>query len=124
MKFYRCNHCGNIIGKVIDKGVPVVCCGEKMVELVPNTTDGATEKHLPSVSINGNEITVAIGSIAHPMLPEHFIEWVYLETEQGGQKKALKSGDEPKVSFALAGGDKAKAVYAYCNLHGLWKTEL
>ncbi len=124
MKFYKCNHCGNIIAKVIDKGVPVVCCGEKMAEIIPNTTEAATEKHLPVATVNGNEITVKIGSVAHPMLDNHFIEWVYIETEQGGQRKALKPGDEPQVVFALADGDVAKAVYAYCNLHGLWKTEL
>ncbi len=124
MKFYKCNHCGNIIAKVIDKGVPVVCCGEKMAEIIPNTTEAATEKHLPVATVNGNEITVKIGSVAHPMLDNHFIEWVYIETEQGGQRKALKPGDKPQVVFALADGDVAKAVYAYCNLHGLWKTEL
>jgi len=124
MKFYKCNHCGNIIAKVIDKGVPVVCCGEKMAEIIPNTTEAATEKHLPVATVNGNEITVKVGSVAHPMLDNHFIEWIYVETEQGGQRKALKPGDEPQVVFALAGGDTAKAVYAYCNLHGLWKTEL
>lgn len=124
MKFYKCNHCGNIIAKVIDKGVPVVCCGEKMAEIIPNTTEAATEKHLPVATVNGNEITVKVGSVSHPMLDNHFIEWIYVETEQGGQRKALKPGDEPQVVFALAGGDTAKAVYAYCNLHGLWKTEL
>ncbi len=124
MKFYKCNHCGNIIAKVIDKGVPVVCCGEKMAEIIPNTTEAATEKHLPVATVNGNEITVKVGSVSHPMLDNHFIEWIYIETEQGGQRKALKPGDEPQVVFALAGGDTAKAVYAYCNLHGLWKTEL
>ena len=90
MKFYICNHCKNIIGKIQDKGVPVVCCGEKMAELVPNTTEAATEKHIPVASAEGNLITVQIGSTLHPMTEEHLIQWVYLETEEGGQRKSLK----------------------------------
>ena len=124
MKFYICNHCKNIIGKIQDKGVPVVCCGEKMAELVPNTTEAATEKHIPVASAEGNLITVQIGSTLHPMTEEHLIQWVYLETEEGGQTKSLKAGDKPEVVFALSPSDKAKAVYAYCNLHGLWKADL
>ena len=124
MKFYICNHCKNIIGKIQDKGVPVVCCGEKMAELVPNTTEAATEKHIPVASAEGNLITVQIGSTLHPMTEEHLIQWVYLETEEGGQRKSLKAGDKPEVVFALSPSDKAKAVYAYCNLHGLWKADI
>lgn len=124
MKFYICNHCKNIIGKIQDKGIPVVCCGEKMAELVPNTTEAATEKHIPVASAEGNLITVQIGSTLHPMTEEHLIQWVYLETEEGGQRKSLKAGDKPEVVFALSPSDKAKAVYAYCNLHGLWKADL
>lgn len=124
MKFYICRHCGNIIGKVKDAGVPVVCCGQKMEELIPGSVDAATEKHVPVVNVDGNIVNVRIGSVDHPMTEEHLIEWVYLETEEGGQKKVLKAGDAPALSFALTEGDKAKAVYAYCNLHGLWKTEL
>ena len=124
MKFYICRHCGNIIGKVKDAGVPVVCCGQKMEELIPGSVDAATEKHVPVVNVEGNIVNVRIGSVDHPMTEEHLIEWVYLETVEGGQKKVLKAGDAPALSFALTEGDKAKAVYAYCNLHGLWKTEL
>ena len=124
MKFYICNHCKNIIGKIQDKGVPVVCCGEKMAELVPNTTEATTEKHIPVASAEGNLITVQIGSTLHPMTEEHLIQWVYLETEEGGQRKSLKAGDKPEVVFALSPSDKAKAVYAYCNLPGLWKADL
>ena len=124
MKFYICKHCGNIIGKVVDKGVPVVCCGEKMAELVPNTTDAATEKHVPVIKVDGTSVTVTIGSTLHPMTEEHLIQWVYLETEEGGQRKNLKAGDKPELNFAITAGDKVKAVYAYCNLHGLWKAEI
>lgn len=124
MKFYICNHCKNIIGKIHDAGVPVVCCGEKMAELVPNTTEAATEKHLPVVTIEGTNVNVRIGSVDHPMTEEHLIQWVYLETVEGGQRKYLKAGDKPELNFAITAGDKVKAVYAYCNLHGLWKTEV
>ncbi len=124
MNFYICNHCKNIIGKVHDSGVPVVCCGEKMALLVPNTTDAATEKNVLVISVDGCNVTVTIGSTAHPMTEEHLIQWVYLETEEGGQKKALKAGDSPVVRFAITDTDKVKAAYAYCNLHGLWKAEV
>ena len=124
MKFYICKHCGNIVGMVNDAGVPLVCCGEKMSELVANTTDAAQEKHVPVVTVDGNLVTVEVGSVAHPMLEEHFIQWITLETEQGNQRKPLAPGAEPKAVFALAPGDKAIAAYEYCNLHGLWKAEL
>ena len=124
MKFYICNHCKNIIGKIHDSGVPVVCCGEKMDELVPNTTDAATEKHVPVIKVDGTSVTVTIGSTLHPMTEEHLIQWVYLETEEGGQRKNLKAGDKPELTFAITPGDRVKAAYAYCNLHGLWKAEV
>lgn len=122
-KFYICKHCGNIIGMVNNAGVPIVCCGEPMEELIPNSVDASQEKHVPVVTVDGDVITVDIGSAAHPMLPEHYIEWVYVLTENGGQRKALKPGQEPKAVFVLK-DDKALAVYAYCNLHGLWVTKL
>ena len=122
-KFYICKHCGNIIGMVNNAGVPIICCGEPMEELIPNSVDASHEKHVPVVTVDGDVITVDIGSAAHPMLPEHYIEWVYVLTENGGQRKALKPGQEPKAVFALK-DDKALAVYAYCNLHGLWVTKL
>lgn len=121
-KFYKCNHCGNVIVKVVDAGVPVVCCGEKMVELVPNTVDASGEKHLPVVTVlDNNSIKVEVGSVHHPMLPEHHISFVYVETENGGIQVNLK--DKPEAVVYL-GEEKAVAVYEYCNLHGLWKTEL
>ena len=92
-----------------------------MKEIVANTVDAAQEKHVPVYTVNGNVVDVNVGSVAHPMTEEHLIEWVMLETEQGNQRKPLKAGQEPKVSFAISAGDKVKAVYAYCNLHGLWK---
>lgn len=123
VKFYICKHCGNIVGLIHNAGVPLVCCGEKMSELVPNTTEAATEKHLPVVEMDGNVVKVSVGSVEHPSTEEHYIAWVYLETAHGGQRKAIKPGDKPEVSFALQ-DDELIAVYAYCNLHGLWKTEI
>ena len=120
-KFYICRHCGNIIAKVNDSGVPVVCCGEKMAELVPNTVEASNEKHIPVYEVSGNTVSVTVGSVEHPMTPEHLIEWVSLQTKQGNQRKILKAGEAPKVCFAICEGDEVEAVYAYCNLHGLWK---
>lgn len=123
VKFYICKHCGNIVGLIHNAGVPLVCCGEKMRELVPNTTEAATEKHLPVVEMDGNIVKVSVGSVEHPSTEEHYIAWVYLETAHGGQRKAIQPGEKPEVSFALQ-DDELIAVYAYCNLHGLWKTEI
>lgn len=122
-KFYICRHCGNLIEMVHDAKVPVFCCGQKMEALVPNTVEASGEKHIPVVTLKGNEVHVNVGSVDHPMVPEHFIEWVYVETEKGGYRKALNPGSDPNVVFSL-GDDKAVAVYAYCNLHGLWMTQL
>jgi len=122
-KFFICKHCGNLIGLIEDEGVPMICCGEKMSELVPNTAEAATEKHLPEVTVSGESLSVQIGSVAHPMEEAHHISFVYVETEQGGQRKCLKVGQAPNLSFSFV-EDKPVAVYAYCNLHGLWKTEL
>lgn len=123
VKFYICKHCGNIVGLIHNAGVPLVCCGEKMSELVPNTTEAATEKHLPVVEMDGNVVKVSVGSVEHPSTEEHYIAWVYLQTAHGGQRKAIQPGEKPEVSFALQ-DDELIAVYAYCNLHGLWKTEI
>ena len=123
MKFYVCKHCGNMAGLIDNKGVPMVCCGEKMAELVPNTVEASMEKHLPAVTVVGDGVSVEIGSAAHPMLEEHHIVFVYVETQRGGQRKALKPGEAPALTFTFA-DDKPVAVYAYCNLHGLWKTEI
>ncbi len=120
-KFYICEHCGNIVAMVKDAGVPIMCCGEKMKEIVPGTTDAAVEKHIPVYTVEGNLVKVSVGSTEHPMMPEHFIEWVSLQTKQGNQRKALRPEDKPEVCFALCEGDEVEAVYAYCNLHGLWK---
>lgn len=124
LKFFICKHCGNIITHLFSSGVKVVCCGEPMAELIPNTSDGAGEKHVPVVKVNGQEVTVEVGSVQHPSLPAHYIQWIALQTENGVQFRHLKAGDAPKAVFVLADGEKAIAAYEYCNLHGLWKAEL
>ena len=124
MKFYLCEHCGNIIGKIHDAGVPVVCCGQKMTQLIPGTVEASAEKHIPVPSVNGSVVKVAVGSVAHPMIEAHYISWIYLQTTVGGQRKNLVPGAAPEVTFALAEGETPVAVYAYCNLHGLWKANI
>lgn len=123
MKFYKCNHCGNIIAKVHDSGVNVVCCDDDMVELVPNTHDGAHEKHVPVFEVKDNMVHVKVGSVEHPMEQAHYIQWIAIETNLGNQRKCLKPGEKPEACFALCEGEKLIAVYEYCNLHGLWKAE-
>ncbi len=124
VKFYRCNTCGNIIIKLIDSGAPVSCCGSVMEELKPGAVDAAQEKHVPFVTVAGASVKVQVGEVAHPMLEEHHIAFVVLETSSGYQVQKLSAGDEPVAHFTLAEGDKAVAVYEYCNLHGLWVKEL
>ena len=119
--FYICEHCGNIIAKVRDSGVPVVCCGQPMTRIVPGTSDGAYEKHVPVYTVEGNIVTVTVGAVEHPMVDVHYIEWISLQTSSGNQRKVLKPGDAPKACFAICEGDEVEAVFAYCNLHSLWK---
>lgn len=121
MKYFVCEHCGNIVEMVNNSGVPVVCCGEKMKELVPGSVDAAVEKHVPVVKEEGNTVKVFVGDVEHPMVEEHYIGWVAIETKEGMQRKYLKAGEKPEAAFVLADGDKLVAAYAWCNLHGLWK---
>ena len=122
-KFYICKHCGNLVGSIDQNGAPMSCCGEKMGELIPNSVEASAEKHIPDVKVSGNEVVVQVGSVLHPMEEGHSIKFIYIETELGGQRKACKIGGEPKASFGVI-DDKPIAVYTYCNLHGLWKTEI
>ena len=122
-KFYICAHCGNVIEMVHNAGVPVMCCGQKMDELIPNTVEASGEKHIPAVKVHDDVVEVNVGSVNHPMEEVHWIQWVQLVTDQGSQRKHLNPGEAPNVKFSLA-GEKPLAVYAYCNLHGLWKAEL
>ena len=124
MKFYRCNHCGNIIVFLHESGAPVSCCGEPMAELAAEATDGAREKHVPFVTVDGSNVSVKVGEAEHPMLEKHYIEFIVLETSAGFQMKKLAPGEKPEAAFVLAEGEKAIAAYEYCNLHGLWVKEI
>ena len=124
MTFYKCPHCGNIIAHLEDSGVRCVCCGEEMKPLIPNTSDGAGEKHVPVISIDGRIVTVTVGSVEHPMLEAHHIAWIILETNMGRARRELKPGAKPQAVFMLAEGEEPVAAYEYCNLHGFWKKEL
>jgi len=121
LKFYRCPICGQIVAIVKETGSPLICCGQEMQEIKAGVSDGAAEKHVPVYEVKDNIVTVKVGSVDHPMLPEHYIEWIAIQTKNGNQRKALKPGEAPKASFAILEGDEVVAVYAYCNLHSLWK---
>lgn len=121
MKFYKCNHCQNLIEMVDDRKVNPVCCGEKMMELVPGKIDASLEKHVPVVEDKDGVVEVMVGSVAHPMTEEHLIEWIVVETDKGVYRKNLKAGEAPMARFMLLDDEKVVNVYAYCNLHGLWQ---
>ena len=122
-KFYICEKCGNLVEKIDDSGVPMVCCGQKMTPIVAGTVEASREKHIPVASVEGNVVKGSVGSIEHPMVEEHPILWVELKTDKGVQRKNLVVGEPPVVSFALV-DEMPLEVYAYCNLHGLWKSEI
>ena len=122
-RFYICEHCGNVIGLIHDAGVPMMCCGQKMTKLEAGVVEASHEKHIPVVSVENNLVKAVIGEVLHPMTEEHNIAWVYLETDKGGQRKNLTPSSSPEVVFALA-DEKPIAVWAYCNLHGLWKKDI
>ena len=121
MKYFVCENCGNIVEYVKESGVPVVCCGQRMTELVPGTGDGAHEKHVPVVTVSGDKVLVEIGEVEHPMVEEHYIQWIAIETTRVYQRVKLSPADKPRAEFCLAGGEEFVAAYEYCNIHGLWK---
>ena len=123
-RFYICPHCRNIAEMVYDTDIPLCCCGDRMSELLPGTVEASTEKHIPEVKVMDGRVEVNVGSVDHPMVEVHWIEWVQVVTDQGSYRKYLNPGQAPKVSFLLHSDEKPLEVYAYCNLHGLWKTEL
>ena len=122
-KFYICPHCGNIVEMVHDAGVKPFCCGQKMNELIPNTVDASGEKHIPAVKVGEGVVEVNVGSVDHPMVDVHWIEWVQLVSDKGSYRKWLNPGQAPNVRFVLD-NEQPLTVYAYCNLHGLWKKDL
>ena len=121
-QFFKCKKCGKIV-EIVNKGCPaLVCCGEEMTEIKANTSDGATEKHVPVIEVNGDKVTVKVGSAVHPMEADHWIQWIEIETDKGIQRKNLNPGEAPQATFILS-GEKLLAAYEYCNKHGLWKAE-
>lgn len=120
--FYRCSICGNIVELIIDGGGELVCCGQPMVLLVANTSDGALEKHVPVGTRDGNKLHVVVGSVAHPMTEAHYIQWICVAQENRTQRVALTPGQAPEADFTVVEGPLT--IYEYCNLHGLWKTDL
>lgn len=123
-KFFRCPVCGNIVTVLNEGGGPLSCCGKPMLELKANITDAATEKHVPVVTINGANVDVKVGTVPHPMTPEHYIQWICLETTTGIKIAKLLPSNKPEAQFVLADGEKAIVAYEYCNLHGLWSATL
>lgn len=121
-KFYKCDHCGNVLGVLIDGGVTPICCGEPMRVLEPNTSDGAGEKHVPVIERNGKEVTVKIGEVEHPMVDEHYIVWVCIVQDDKTQKVLLHPGEKPEAKFTVD-KDSPVTAYEYCNIHGLWMAE-
>ena len=121
LQFLKCPRCGQIVLTVKNKPCEVHCCGVPMEEIVPNSTEASAEKHVPVWEVKDGLVTVRVGAAAHPMLDEHFIEWIALQTKSGNQRKALKPGDAPEAVFALVPGDEVLSASAYCNLHSLWK---
>ncbi len=122
-RFLRCSHCGNIVAVVEDKGVPVMCCGEKMAELVAGAVEASEEKHVPLFTIDKNKVYVVVGNVEHPMTPDHYIQWISIQTKFGNQRKCLSPNDKPVACFSICENDEVQAVYAYCNLHSLWMAE-
>ena len=119
-KFYICKTCGKIIDVINETKIPTVCCGQKMTHLVPGAVEASVEKHIPVYEVKDNKVLVNVGSVDHPMVDVHYIEWVSLETKAGSQLKHLEPNQAPKVCFSICEDDEVVAVYAYCNLHGLW----
>ena len=122
-KFLKCEHCGNIVAVVKESKVPIMCCGKKMEQIIPGSVEASQEKHIPVYEVKDNKVLVTIGSVEHPMIDAHYIEWVSIQTKYGNQRKALVPGQKPEVCFSICEGDEVEAVYAYCNLHSLWKAE-
>ena len=121
MELFICKHCGNIITFLENSNVPVMCCGEKMQKVEPNTVDAAVEKHLPVIEVKDLLATVIVGSVEHPMQDDHYIKWIILETSEGIKVKNLTPSDKPIAIFSLLDGEEVISAYEFCNKHGIWK---
>ena len=124
MKYYKCEKCGSFVIKINNAACIPVCCGDPMTELIPGTSDGAVEKHVPAVTVDKSKVTVMVGEVEHPMMDAHYIQYIWLETDKGYMQKNLNPGEKPCAEFILADGEKAVAAYEFCNLHGLWKKDI
>ncbi len=124
MNIFKCEKCGSMVIKINDAACTPVCCGDPMTALVPGTSDGAHEKHVPVVEVSGNKVIVKVGEVEHPMMDAHYIQYIWLETDKGYMQKNLTPSDKPCAEFVLADGEKAIAAYEYGNLHGLWKADI
>lgn len=120
LRFFKCDVCGKVVAVVNNGAGTSTCCGQNMRELIAGSTDASAEKHVPSVKAENQQVMVNVGSIDHPMQPEHYIQWICIETDKGFQLKYLTPGSNPSAVFNLEKGEKLKTVYSYCNLHGLW----
>ena len=119
--FFECQVCGNLVGLIKKGGGQLVCCGQPMKELIPNTMDASEEKHVPVAKRENGKIVVQVGSTINPMTEEHYIEWIAVVSDDGTERISLSPSDEPKAVFC----DRKNAdIYAYCNLHGLWKSSI
>ena len=121
--FYKCDVCGSMAVKVVDGGGELCCCKQPMRVVEANTTDAAAEKHVPEVSVKDNILYAQVGSVAHPMEEDHYIQWIYVVTKEGVIARCLKPGEAPEAAIEL-GSQTPLSVYEYCNKHGLWKTDL
>lgn len=124
MNFYICEHCGNITAKLTDSGVPLICCGRRMAAMEAGSREGAVEKHIPKVGRVDDQLHIEVGSTLHPMDEAHFIRWIVLETTNGFRFHPLVLQQKPEADMILSRGERPVAVYAVCNLHGLWKAEM
>lgn len=124
MKFYECKTCGNIMVLFEDSGVIPMCCGSPMKDLTPLVEDNGKEKHVPVITVNGNTVTIKVGDTPHPMMDEHYVKWIMLETNMGEYKRYLKPGMEPTITFNLVDGEHPVSAYEYCNIHSLWSKQV
>lgn len=125
MKLFRCKVCGQVVKKIKDTEMPLTCCGKEMEEIIFNDKeDNLKEKHIPTYEINNNKVLVKVGSVLHPSSKEHYIEWITIVTDRGCHTKMLTPGENPIAVFLLDKGEKLLTIYAYCNIHSLWKKDV
>ena len=122
-KFYVCESCNSVLELVEGKDAKPVCAGQAIKPLEVKSLEEGSEKHLPDIYVQDKVVTVQLGTVPHPMIEEHLIQWIELETDRGVYRRRLRAGDEPVVNFRLE-DEKPLAVYAYCNLHGLWRAQV